>query len=57
MGNRFDYDRFKVQVKMALSRIANLQLKHANTTALRRKEVAESLRNGQDEKARLQVRL
>lgn len=53
----FEYDKFKVQIKLAISRINNLQVKHQNSLCGRRKEVADLLRNGQEERARLLVRL
>ena len=51
----FEYDKFKVQIKLAISRINNLQMKHQNSLCGRRKEVADLLRNGQEERARLLV--
>lgn len=52
----FEYDKFKVQIKLAISRINSLQQKHQNGICGRRKEIADLLKNGQEERARLLVR-
>lgn len=51
----FEYDKFKVQVKLAISRITSLQQKHQNSLCGRRKDIADLLKAGQEERARLQV--
>lgn len=51
----FEYDKFKVQVKLAISRIVSLQQKHQNSLCGRRKDIADLLKAGQEERARLQV--
>jgi len=52
---KFEYERFRVQIKLALSRINTLQQKHQNSICGRRKEVGDLLKNGQEERARLLV--
>lgn len=51
----FEYDKFKVQVKLAISRISSLQQRHQNSLCGRRKEIADLLKAGQEERARLLV--
>lgn len=51
----FEYDKFKVQVKLAISRIVSLQQRHQNSLCGRRKEIADLLKAGQEERARLLV--
>lgn len=51
----FEYDRFKVQVKLGIARLASLQQRHQNGLCGKRKEVADFLRNGQEDRARLAV--
>lgn len=51
----FEYDKFKVQVKLAISRIISLQQRHQNSLCGRRKEIADLLKAGQEERARLLV--
>lgn len=51
----FEYDKFKVQVKLAISRITSLQQRHQNSLCGRRKEIADLLKAGQEERARLLV--
>jgi len=52
----FEYDKFKVQLKLAMSRLQSLQLRHQNSLCGRRKEVADFLKSGQEERARQQVK-
>ncbi len=52
----FETDKFRVHAKLAVSRIMTLQQKHQNSLAGRRREVADFLKNGQEERARLAVK-
>lgn len=55
MTVKFDGERLKVQLKMAVARLNTVQLKHRNMTGGRRKEIADALKVGNEDRARVLV--
>lgn len=52
---KFDGERFKTQLKLAKCRLENLLKKHRNTSGGRRREIANLLQQGLEDRARVNV--
>lgn len=56
MGQKFDVERFKIQLKLARCRLDNLLKQHRNTNSGRRREIANLLQTGHEDRARVHVK-
>lgn len=56
MGQKFDEERFKTQLKLAKCRLDNLLKQHRNTNGGRRREIANLLQSGHEDRARVHVK-
>lgn len=52
---KFDQDRFKTQLKLAKCRLENLLKQHRNSSGGRRREIANLLQAGHEDRARVNV--
>lgn len=53
---KFEPERLKVQLKLAIARLSNTQIRYRNTIGNRRKEIADHLRNGNEDRAKVLVK-
>ena len=53
---KFEPERLKVQLKLAIARLTNTQVRYRNTIGNRRKEIADQLRSGNEDRARVLVK-
>lgn len=52
---KFDGDRLKTQLKLVKCRLENLLKQHQNTSGGRRREIANLLQQGHEDRARVNV--
>ena len=52
---KFDPDRFKTQLKLAKCRLENMLKQHRNSSGGRRREIANLLQSGHEDRARVNV--
>ena len=50
---KFEPERLKVQIKLAIARLSNTQVRYRNTIGSRRKEIADQLQAGNEDRARV----
>lgn len=53
---KFDPDRFKTQLKLAKCRLENMLKQHRNSSSGRRREIANLLQSGHEDRARVNVK-
>lgn len=52
---KFEPSRFKVQIKLAISRLKMMESKKSSINQSQRREIAELLQKGKEESARIRV--